>query len=74
MKPWSLPLDVIQGYLAAGVSLHPCVERAYLEMLYEREQVHKDVCLLPSSRLQLYHIHLYDKLKRRLTQRYRNVA
>lgn len=66
MKPtWSSIVDDLQEYLARGVTPLPAVYAQFLEALAERERGHQ-LCLLPFSRFELYHIRLERKVLERL--------
>lgn len=64
--PWPNIVDEAQGYLSAGVTLHPHVNEQLLEALDLRERLHKDLCLVPLARFELYHIRLERKVRTRI--------
>lgn len=64
--------DDIQDYLGRGVVLLPNVYEVFLEKLMDKERERK-LCLLPSTRLQLYHIRLERKVQTRINA-HRTVA
>lgn len=66
MNTWDETASTFQGYLAAKISLMPLVYERLLESLAEGERL-KQVSLLPTARLELYHLRLYKRIQYRNT-------
>lgn len=66
---WDAIIDDVHTYLAANIALLPHVNEQFLKALERREQIHKDVCLVPFARLQLYHIRLEQKVRQRIERK-----
>lgn len=58
-------IDEIQYILARGVRLLPPTYLAFIEALDEQERARK-VCLLPSTRFEVYHKRLERKVLQRI--------
>lgn len=72
-RTWDTIINDVQGYLARGIKLLPHVNYDFLEALSERERDHK-LCLVPSSRFELYHLRLHRKLTARLKAKQQRIA
>jgi hypothetical protein len=62
-----LTANQIQGYLSKGAALLPHIYEHFLVQLYAMEQ-EKQICMLPVSIFNLYHIRLERKLTSRIAQ------
>lgn len=65
-------IDELQYFLGRGVRLFPNLYYDFLNHLKERERAHK-LCLLPSSRFELYHMQLERRAQDRINT-HRRVA
>jgi hypothetical protein len=63
---WDHLANLVQDYLMRGVIPLPSLYAEFLEALAEGEAKHQ-LCLLPSSRFELYHIRLEKRLWSRIT-------
>lgn len=55
----------VQGYLAQGIALMPRLNMEFLQALHEKE-LRREVCLVPFSRFELYHLKLEQKVRARI--------